>query len=243
MGKQMTKKARQAPPLSADRLRAGWPGPAGTRIHLARPEDAEAADALMATTGDQVRFVPVLRAAIEDGTAASTMLAGLGASNTKAYYDAAAVAFTDRPMNEALTTVCLTLVATDEQDRIVGVLSATAPGTVIDMATNHGFPPAKAMAVSLFVAKVHGLAVAEHARGQGIAAALLKRTWQVHQQLGYLLLYGSYETDRDLGAFYSRNGYTVHAPGETFSLDRAALPFRLGAGDDQCVFTRWRPRH
>ncbi|MBT2430006.1 hypothetical protein J7F02_31500 [Streptomyces sp. ISL-112] len=105
MGKQTTKKARQAPPLSADRLRAGWPGSAGTRIHLARPEDAEAADALMATTGDQARIVPVPRSAIEDGTAAPTMLAGLGASNTKAYYDAAAVAFTDRPMNEALTTV------------------------------------------------------------------------------------------------------------------------------------------
>ncbi|WP_181646921.1 hypothetical protein [Streptomyces sp. WAC00263] len=30
------------------------------------------------------------------------------------------------------------------------------------------------------IAKVHGLAVAEHARGQGIAAAaLLKRAWQI----------------------------------------------------------------
>lgn len=243
MSKQTTKKAKQTPPLSADRLRAGWPGPAGTRIHLARPKDAEAADALMATTGDGVRIMPVLRAAIEDGAAASAMLAGLGAGNTKAYYDAASVAFTGRPMNEALTTVCLTLVATDEQHRTVGVLSATAPGTVIDMATNHGFTVPKAMAVSLFIAKVHGLAVAEHARGQGIAAAMLKRTGQVYQQLGYLLLYGSYEADRDLGAFYSRNGYTVHAPGESFSLDRAALPFGLCAGDDQRMFTRWRPRH
>ncbi|WP_185124377.1 hypothetical protein [Streptomyces sp. TLI_185] len=63
-----------------------------------------------------------------------------------------------------------------------------------------------AMVLSLFVAKIHGLAVA---RGQGIAAMLLKRTWQMHQQLG----------------------------------DRIALPFRLGVGDDQSVFTRWRPRH
>ncbi len=99
------------------------------------------------------------------------------------------------------------------------------------------------MALSLFIAKVHGLAVAEHVRGQGIAATLLKRTWQVYQQLGYLLLHGSYEADRDLGAFYSRSGYTVHAPGESFPLDRVALPLGLGAGDDQCMFTRWRPRH
>jgi GNAT superfamily N-acetyltransferase len=105
-----------------------------------------------------------------------------------------------------------------------------------------GYGPDKAMAVSLFIAKVHGLAVAEHARGQGIAAALLKRTWQEYEHLGYVLLYGSYEADRDLGAFYSRCGWNVLGPGESFALDRVGLPFRLGAGDDQCLFTRWRPR-
>ncbi|MEW2417862.1 GNAT family N-acetyltransferase [Streptomyces sp. NPDC046866] len=82
------------------------------------------------------------------------------------------------------------------------------------MAMQNGFGPDKAMALSLFVAKVHGLAVAEHARGQGIAGALLKRAWQVYQQLGYYLVYGSYEADRDRGAFYTRHGWTVHAPGE-----------------------------
>ncbi|MFF8387785.1 GNAT family N-acetyltransferase [Streptomyces kanasensis] len=240
MGKT-TKKARQAPPLSADRVRTGWQGPVGTRIRLARGQDVKAANALMATTGNGVRIIPVLAAAIKDGSASSAMLAGLG-GGSKAYHDAAARTFTDRPINEALTTVSLTLVAADEQDRTVGVLSATAPGTLIDMAMNNGYPADKAMALSLFVAKIHGLAVAEHARGQGIAATLLKRTWQIHQQLGYFLLYGSYEADRDLAAFYTRHGYTAHAPGETFPLDRIALPFRLGAGDDQCVFTRWRPR-
>ncbi|MBT2401665.1 GNAT family N-acetyltransferase [Streptomyces sp. ISL-100] len=238
MSKHTTKKT---PPLSADRLRAGWQGPAGTRIRLARPKDVEAADALMATTGDGMAFMPVLRAALEDGSAASTMLAGLGGGTT-AYHDAASIAFTGQPMNEALTTVSLTLVATNEQDRVVGVLSATAPGTVIDLAVKSGYTLPQAMAQSLFIAKIHGLAVAEPARGQGIAATLLKRTWQVYQQLGYYLLYGSYETDRDLAAFYTRCGYTVHAPGQSFPLDRVALPFMLGAGDDQCMFTRWRPR-
>ncbi|WP_461070704.1 hypothetical protein [Streptomyces pseudoechinosporeus] len=46
---------------------------------------------------------------------------------------------------------------------------------------------------------------------------------------------------RDLAAFYIRCGYTTHAPGETVSLNRIGLPFSLGAGDDQCIFTRWRP--
>lgn len=239
MGKT-TKKARHTPPPSADRVRAGWQGPAGARIRLARPQDAEAADALLATAGEGVQFLPELRSAIENGSVASTMLDGLG--GPKAYRHAASLAFTSQPMTEALATVCLPLVATDERDRTIGVLSATAPGTLMDMAMKSGFGTDKAMALSLFVAKIHGLAVAEHARGQGIAAALLKRAWQVYQQLGYYMAYGSYETDRDLGAFYTRCGWTVHAPGEAFSLDLIALPFRLGAGDDQCMFTRWRPR-
>ncbi|MFB7467110.1 GNAT family N-acetyltransferase [Streptomyces sp. NPDC056224] len=130
----------------------------------------------------------------------------------------------------------------DDQEQVLGVLSATALGTFIEIATSNGYALPQAMALGLFVAKIHGLAVAEPARGQGIAAELLKGAWQVHQQLGYRLLYGSYEADRDLKVFYTRLGYNVHAPGEHFPLDRISLPFRLGAGDDQCMFTRWRPR-
>jgi hypothetical protein len=44
-------------------------------------------------------------------------------------------------------------------DRTVGVLSATAPGTLIKMAVNNGYTTDKAMALSLFASKIHGLAV------------------------------------------------------------------------------------
>ncbi|WP_405475230.1 hypothetical protein [Streptomyces sp. NBC_00009] len=54
--------------------------------------------------------------------------------------------------------------------------------------------------------------------------ARLKRAWQVYDQLDYFLLYGSFETDRDLGAFYKGCGYTVHVPGEGFLLERIELP-------------------
>lgn len=244
MGKHTTKKTKRTPPLSVDRLRAGWSGPAGTRIHLARPRDAAAADALMTTTGDEVRIIPVLREAIENGTAGSAILTGLG-GGAKKFHDAAAHSFSANGLGgEGLSTVCLVLVATDEHDQAVGVLTATAPGTLIQTAVNSGYTPQQATAFSVFVAKLHGIAVAEHARNQGIAAAMLKRAWQVYHQLGYFLLYGSYEADRDhLRAFYTRCGYTVHAPGEGFLLDRIALPFGLNAGPDECMFTRWRPRH
>ncbi|MEU4490008.1 hypothetical protein AB0H94_34895 [Streptomyces purpurascens] len=95
----------------------------------------------------------------------------------------------------------------------------------------------QALTLSVASAKVHGLTLAEETGGQGLASFLLKRAWQVYDQLDYFLL----ETDRDLGAFYKGCGYTVHAPGEGYLLERIDLPFGIHAGPDQCVFTRWRP--
>ncbi|MEV5238527.1 hypothetical protein AB0K89_05360 [Streptomyces cinnamoneus] len=95
MGKT-TKKARQTPPLSADRVRTGWQGPAGTRIRLARGQDVEAANALIATTGDGARIILVLAAAIEDGSASSAMVDGLSGGE-KAYHVAASHTRRDLP--------------------------------------------------------------------------------------------------------------------------------------------------
>ncbi|MFF1691314.1 MULTISPECIES: hypothetical protein [unclassified Streptomyces] len=68
-----------------------------------------------------------------------------------------------------------------------------------------------------------------------------ERAWQVYDELDYFLLYGSFETDRNLGAFYKGCGYTVRGPGEGFLLERFELPFGIHAGPAPCVFTRWRP--
>lgn len=43
------------------------------RIRLARPQDVEAADTLMAISGEDMRVVPVLRTAIEDGLCSPAM--------------------------------------------------------------------------------------------------------------------------------------------------------------------------
>ncbi|MFG2873970.1 GNAT family N-acetyltransferase [Streptomyces sp. NPDC048337] len=241
MGRNTTKKAkaRQAAPLSADRLRDGWQGPAGTRIRRARANDAEAANTLLDAAG--VRLIPTLRSAIEDGTEGAALLDGLDGTR-KTFQQSFAHKTAGHTSGESMSSTSLTLVAADGQDRPLGVLSVTAPATIIGKAMDTGYPGDRALALSLFIAKVHGLAVAEEARGQGIADVLMKRAWQVYQQLDYFLLYGSYETYRDLGAFYTRCGYTVHAPGEAVSLDRIALPFSVGVEDSECIFTRWRPR-
>ncbi|MEU8598396.1 GNAT family N-acetyltransferase [Streptomyces globisporus] len=243
MGRTTAKKtkARRTIPLSADRLRAGWPGPAGTCIRRARAQDTEAADTLLQTAVGQ-RLVPELRSAIEDGTEGTAVLDGLDGTR-KTFRKSFAHYTAGHTAAESMSSTSLTLVATDTQDQPVGVLSVTAPANVIGKAMDAGYPGDRALALSVFIAKIHGLAVAEEARGQGIGAALLKRAWQVYHQLDYFLLYGSYETHRDLGAFYTRCGYTVLAPGEAVSLDRIALPFSVGVEDSECIFTRWRPLH
>ncbi|MFJ7497827.1 GNAT family N-acetyltransferase [Streptomyces sp. NPDC097727] len=241
MAKRTTKKGARPAPLSADRLRAGWPGPVGSHIRLARAQDTAEVDALLTTAG--VRIIPALRSAIEAGTAGSVLLAGLsGTKNT--FLSDAARTFAGQNMAESMSSISLTLVAADGQGQPVGALSVTAPGTIIERAMDQaGYDPLRALTLGLVIAKVHGLAVAEAARGQGLAAALLKRAWQVYAQLDYFMLYGSYETERNLGAFYTQHGYTVLAPGEGFLLDRIGLPFGINAGNDQRVFTRWRSRN
>jgi GNAT superfamily N-acetyltransferase len=209
MAGHTSKKTKQAPPLSVERLRSGWRGPASVSIRLARPHDTEAAGLLLTAAGDDVQLIPAVRAAIEDDSAASAILAGLGSS--KVFQETVFRELASRPMGEAMATISLTLVAVDQHDRTVGALSAVPPVTVIENAMADGFPAPQAILLSLFVAKVHGLAVEEPARGQGIAGVLLKRACQVYQQLGYSLLYGSFEADRDLRAFYSRCGF--HRPG------------------------------
>jgi hypothetical protein len=90
--------AKKALPLSAARLRSGWQGPVGTRIQLAPPAGRRGGQHADGHRRDGVRIIPVLRSAIEDGTATSTMLAGL--SSTKNYHDDASAAFTSRPVTK-----------------------------------------------------------------------------------------------------------------------------------------------
>ncbi|MFJ2647924.1 GNAT family N-acetyltransferase [Streptomyces sp. NPDC087420] len=239
MGKRTTKKGARPAPVSADRLREGWPPtPGSARIRLARAQDTDAADALLGMAG--VRLTPALRSAIEDGTAASILLGGLGGT-TNAFFKAAARSFVTQSMAESMSGISMTLIAADGEDQVLGVLSVTAPGSIINKALDSGYDPPRALTLGVAVAKIHGLAVAEAARGQGIASALLRMAWQVHEQLGYFLLYGSYATERELGPLYTRCGYTVLAPGEGFTLDSIGLPFGVHAGPNERVFTRWRP--
>ena len=62
-----------------------------------------------------------------------------------------------------MSSTSLTLVAADGQDRPVGVLSVTAPAAAIGKAMGAGYPGDRALALSPFIAKVHG--PGRHRRG------------------------------------------------------------------------------
>ncbi|MFD3458018.1 hypothetical protein ACFWVC_38345 [Streptomyces sp. NPDC058691] len=55
--------------------------------------------------------------------------------------------------------------------------------------------------------------VAVEARGRGIGAALLK--WvQLYGYMEYRLLFGKFDTERDLGAYCTQQGCSVLRPGQ-----------------------------
>ncbi|MGH3803487.1 MAG: GNAT family N-acetyltransferase, partial [Pseudonocardiaceae bacterium] len=208
---------RWLPPLTAARVRQGWETPGGGRIRPIRAGEEDDADALLRTAG--VELDPYLRHSITDGTLASALLSGLDTSR-EAYYTAALMACAKPKLAQGLPSLSLILVAENSTGGLAGVVAGMPPVSVLNMALDHGYTTEQSIAMSLAIAKIQGLAVAEHARGQGLATALLKRAWQTYHQLGFLLAYSSFETDRDLGGFYTRQGYTVHAPGEHLSLER-----------------------
>ncbi|MEU9979239.1 GNAT family N-acetyltransferase [Streptomyces sp. NPDC051014] len=84
----------------------------------------------------------------------------------------------------------------------------------------------------------------EEARRRGIGAALLARCTQLYWQLEYTLLFGEFNTDRALGPYYRRQGFTVLRPGQSVDVGTllTGVPFHLGAGPGLTFFYRGRPQ-
>ncbi|MFF3159484.1 GNAT family N-acetyltransferase [Streptomyces sp. NPDC057910] len=231
--------AKKPVPVNAARLRDGWVQPAGGRVRLIRPGEEHAADALMRLAG--VELDPYLERAIGDGSIAHTLLTGLD-HNRDAYYETALKACMRPQLIEGMPSMSLVLVAEDEAGDVVGVLAGMPAATMLKEASNSGYKPEQLVTLSLVIAKLQALAVAEHTRGQGLAGALLKRAWQIYQQLGFFLAYGQFDVGSGLEAFYGTHGFAVHTPGERLSLERINLPMAINAGPGEQLFSRWRPR-
>lgn len=226
-------------PVTASRLRDGWAHPAG-RVRLIRPGEERAASALMGLA--DVDLEPLLAQAIGDGSSSQALPVGLDHNRTE-YLRAAVTACMREHLAEGLSSMSLVLVAATAADEVVGVLTGTPPLATLETAAEAlGYTPVQLVGLSLAIAKIQVVAVAEPARGRGLAGEMLKRAWQVYSQLEFSLAYGQFDVGSGLESFYDVRGFTIHASGERLSLERINLPMAINADGGEQLFSRWRAR-
>ncbi|MEU6201411.1 GNAT family N-acetyltransferase [Streptomyces sp. NPDC047061] len=139
----------------------------------------------------------------------------------------------------------LPLVARDGDGQVVGALLGVPSGTVLSgLSQLPGVGRRYVLMSMLMYAKIKAVAVAEDARRRGIGAALLARCMQVYGQLEYTLLFGEFDTERALGPYYRRQGFTVLRPGQGIDVGTllTGIPLHLGAGPGLTFFHRWQPQ-
>lgn len=124
----------------------------------------------------------------------------------------------------------------------IGALHALPPASVLAQVMGKGVPAELATVGAFAVVKIRAVAVAESARGQGVAAALLKRCLQLYFQLGYFVAYGQFSNGSGLETYYARQGFQVLGDGEGLDLGpNLGLPFGIQAEPGERLFLRWRP--
>ncbi|MEV0220380.1 GNAT family N-acetyltransferase [Streptomyces sp. NPDC050704] len=217
----------------------GLPGPDGTRIRYAVSEEADAVTALLKTAADGLETGHL--EALAAGQCGTWLLDGLAGIDL---IDPLVRAASVGDLQPAAALMSLPLVARDRDGQVVGALLAVPSGTVISMVSRLPGHERYALLSMLKYAKIKAVAVREDARGRGIGAALLKRCVQMYWQLDYMLLFGEFEAGRGLGAYYTRQGFTVLRPGQAIDVGTllAGVPVQLGAGPGETFFHRWRGR-
>ncbi|MFE9647467.1 GNAT family N-acetyltransferase [Streptomyces sp. NPDC006365] len=242
----MAKKTKKRPGSSTGLARVtkqkvidGLPGPGGVRIRYAVQEEAEVVTALLKTAADDLETGHL--EALAEGRCGTWLLDGLAGARLVEPLVRAATA---GDLQSAAAAMSLPLVAQDRDGHVVGALLGVPSGTVISTVTQLPGHDQHALLSMLKYAKIKAVAVREDARGRGIGAALLKRCVQVYWQLDFMLLFGGFETPRDLGPYYTRQGFTVLRPGQTIDVGTllAGVPIQLGAGPGETLFYRWRGR-
>ncbi|MER6579131.1 GNAT family N-acetyltransferase [Nonomuraea sp. NPDC001023] len=193
------KRPRRAAPagtqLTERALIKGWAGPARTRVRQAVPDDLPAIAELVPLAG--VDLDDALVKAIRDGSSGIGLRTGIS-QGQPGFHRHMGTEFITGDMMSAYLHASLVLVA-DHRDRgIVGTLIAYPPGNLITELIGSGrISPSEQsgqqiiMLGAVVLTKIKAIAVAEHARGQGVGAALLKRCKQIYSHCGYVLLYGA----------------------------------------------------
>ncbi|WP_067821940.1 GNAT family N-acetyltransferase [Actinomadura kijaniata] len=220
------------PNITPERLVTGWAAARGSRVRGMAEGEGEQVRRLWEPLG----LDPEALAALDDPDTGRLLPVGLRHGQEALLAELGARA-ADGDTLRTLAGLSAVLVAQDRTGRIVGALQAAPPGGLLARAVDRGVPPAQALTAVLAVVRIRAVAVAEHARGQGIGAALLHRCLQLYFRLGYHLAYGGFPEGSGLERYYARLGFEVAAPGEGIPL---SLPFGISPEPGERLFHRWR---
>lgn len=231
------KKGAATVPLTRQRLVDGLRGPAGTRIRTARPEESAQFGHLLTAATDGIEQAHL--DAVAAGQCGRWLLEGL-AGGERALTEQLARADLGGRLQDAALAMSLPLVVQDDGGDMVGALLALPPGQLVQTVREAGYQQHAILAM-LKYAKVKAVAVAEPTRGQGLGSALLKRCVQVYWALGFMLLYGEFAIERELGPYYHKQGFDVLDPGQTTDVGYVLTgrSIALGAGPGEQLFYRW----
>ncbi|MFJ9250317.1 GNAT family N-acetyltransferase [Streptomyces sp. NPDC101776] len=239
----MAKKTKKRPGSSSGLTRLtkqkvidGLSGPDGVRIRYAVPEEAGAVTELAKMADDDMETGHLeALAAGQCGTWLLDSLAGIDPAEPLVR------ALSAGDLQPAAAALSLPLVARDRDGQVVGALLAVPSGRITSGIAQLPGSRQQALLSMLKYAKIKAVAVREDARGRGIGAALLKRCVQVYWQLDYMLLFGEFATERDLGPYYTRQGFTVLGSGQAIDVGTlTGVPLQLFAGPGETFFYRWR---
>lgn len=224
----------------------GWPVGPDTTIRQATSADVDAIAPLVASTG--VALDDYLAEALRADQLAGALRTGLRSGQQELMRDIAteSTRLVDGDIRPLYLRSALPLVAERHGDGIIGTLLAYPPTNVVEQfytaAAQAG--PAEQHKIGLMGAvsliKIKAVAVAEHARGQHLGAALLYRCTQVYRQCQFTLLYGQIPPGRGLETRYERQGFQIY--GEDDRLDLRAifgLPGGIHADSGERLFAKW----
>ncbi|MGR3875663.1 GNAT family N-acetyltransferase [Streptomyces graminifolii] len=223
--------------LTRQKVTDGLPGPDGVRIRYAVPEEAGVVTELVKMADDDMETGHL--EALADGQCGTWLLDALAGIDPA---EPLVRALSAGDLQPAAAALSLPLVAQDRDGHVIGALLTVPSGRIISDIAQLPGSQQHALLSMLKYAKIKALAVREDARGHGVGAALLKRCVQVYWQLDYMLLFGEFATERDLGPYYRPQGFTVLRPGQAIDVGTllAGVPVHLGAGPGETFFYRWR---
>lgn len=237
--------------MTENKLVHGWASAPNVRVRQATAADMDVVAGIAEIA--QVPFEAPLRDAMLEGSAGAGLRVGLrGGPDAFMRYMAERLTAHQRtnPML-AYLEAALVLVAEHRDQGVVGGLIAYPPISVaeqvVDAVRASGAPEQQwfktLLGAGMFLTRIKGLGVVEHARGARIGGSLLKWCRQVYFHCHYETIYGAMPSTPGLDGFHRRAGFTVQEYGQPLDLSvMFGISALISPGEGERIFRRDRPR-